>query len=73
MCVLNHQAYIVYVLLYERKCKWSYGPFCPVDFLLNIHSFIHSFATGNEHAANAVSCLRMSVVPYVSNADRPMH
>jgi len=27
----------------EGKCKWSYGPSCPVDFSLNIfiHSFIH--------------------------------
>jgi len=24
----------------EGKCKWSYGPSCPVDFPLNIHSFI---------------------------------
>jgi len=25
-------------------CKWSYGPYCPVVFLLNfIHSFIHLF------------------------------
>ena len=31
----------IYVLLYEGKCKWSYGPSCPVDFPLNI--FIHSF------------------------------
>ena len=27
-------------MLYEGKCKWSYGPSCPVDFPLNI--FIHS-------------------------------
>ena len=35
----------VYVLLYEGKCKWSYGPSCPVDFLLNIfvRSFVHLF------------------------------
>ena len=31
----------VYVLLYEGKCKWSYGPSYHVDFPLNI--FIHSF------------------------------
>jgi len=31
----------VYMLLYEGKCMWSYGPSCPVDFPLNI--FIHSF------------------------------
>ena len=30
----------VYVLLYEGKCKWSYGPSYHVDFPLNI--FIHS-------------------------------
>ena len=32
-----------YLLPYEGKCKWSYGPSCPVDFPLNIfiHSFIH--------------------------------
>jgi len=34
---------VYYVLLYERKCKWSNGPSCPVDFPLNI--FIHSFST----------------------------
>jgi len=27
--------------LYEGKCKWSYGPSCPVDFPLN--TYIHSF------------------------------
>ena len=34
----------VYVLLYEGKCKWFYGPYCPMDFLLNIciHSFIQT-------------------------------
>jgi len=31
----------VYVLLFEGKCKWSYGPSCPVDFPLNI--FIHLY------------------------------
>ena len=37
----------IYVLLYEGKCKWSYGPSCPLDFPLNIfiHSFIHSRRT----------------------------
>ena len=28
------------MLLYEGKCKWSYGPSCTGDFPLNI--FIHS-------------------------------
>ena len=22
----------IYVLLYESKCKWSYGPSCPMFF-----------------------------------------
>jgi len=30
----------VYVLRYEGKCKWSYGPSCPVNFSLNIPVFI---------------------------------
>jgi len=29
-------------LLYEGKCKWSYGPSCPMVFSIKyIHSFIH--------------------------------
>jgi len=35
----QHRA-CIYVQLYEGKCKWSYGPSCPVDFPLNI--FIYS-------------------------------
>ena len=38
----------IYVLLYEGKCKWSYGPSCPVDFPLNI--FIHSFIHSSEYS-----------------------
>ena len=36
----------VCVLQYEGKCKWCYGPSCPVHFPLNIfiHSFIHMLA-----------------------------
>ena len=37
----NYKQEYMYVLLYEGKCKWSYGPSCPADFPLNI--FIHSF------------------------------
>jgi len=34
----------LYVLLYEGKCKWSYGPSCPVVFSIEI--YIHSLAAG---------------------------
>ena len=35
--------YLCYVLLYEGKCKWSYGPTCPVYFpFYNIHSIVYS-------------------------------
>ena len=37
----NYKQEYMYVLLYEGKCKWSYGPSCPADFPLNI--FIQSF------------------------------
>ena len=35
---------------FEGKCKWSYGPSCPVDFPLNIfiHSVIHSFYSRSD-------------------------
>ena len=31
----------LYVLLYEGKCKWSYGPSCPM-FFFPLNVFIHS-------------------------------
>jgi len=34
----------IYVLLYEGKCKWSYGPSCPMVFSIKyIRSFIHYY------------------------------
>jgi len=41
------QIILWFLSLYEGKCKWSYGPSCPVDFPLNIfiHSFIYSFTS----------------------------
>ena len=44
---------VYYVLLYEGKCKWSYGPSCPVDFPLNI--FIHSYSSTTEGCAEGLS------------------
>jgi len=37
----------------EGKCKWSYGPSCPVDFPLNIHSFIRSSVFTSAAARSA--------------------
>ena len=56
----------IYVLLYEGKCKWSYGPSCPVDFPLNIfiHSFIHrNTPTGGGGGVLTIYAEQVSVQP----------
>jgi len=35
--------FIAYVLLYEGKCQWSYGPSCPVVFSL-LYIYIYSYS-----------------------------
>jgi len=59
----------LYVLLYEGKCKWSYGPSCPVDFPLNIfiHSFIHVM-TG-EAIGHLLSILAVDVFVLAANVN----
>jgi len=81
MCQITRPIFTcVYVLLYEGKCKWSYGPSRPVDFQLNI--FIHSDSdviagesaatvttyraatTLCPHTADAITFLRFSSYNY---------
>ena len=50
-CVKLLGLYLPVYLLYEGKCKWSYGPSCPVDFQLNI--FIH-YAQADDRMFNGV-------------------
>jgi len=42
MCSITRPIFtFIYVLLYEGKCKWSYGPSCPMVFSIK-YSFIQS-------------------------------
>ena len=82
LCELLYTCYLLTYLRYDTRCYFNVRSKADISQLNLPHGKVSSVnpnfscinnAPLNKHTANGVSCLRMSVISYVLNADWSMH